>query len=83
MREKTLEELRKAAKQGAFGEFIGTVAELRPQVAVAEKKAEERRSQLSAFRVHESYDELSSKAASRKEQDAVISSWNSDGTGDN
>lgn len=66
IREKTLEELRKAAKEGAFGEFIGTVAELRPQVAVAEKRAEERRAQLSDFRVHESYDELSSKAASAK-----------------
>lgn len=65
-RERTLEELRKAAKQGAFGEFIGTVAELRPQVAVAEKKARDRRLQLSVFRVHESYDELSSKAANAK-----------------
>lgn len=66
IREKTLEELRKAAKQGAFGEFIGTVAELRPQVAVAEKKAEERRTQLREFRVHDSYDELSTKAANAK-----------------
>ena len=66
IREKTLEELRRAAKEGAFGEFIGTVVELRPQVAVAEKKAEDRRSQLRDFRVHESYDELSSKAASAK-----------------
>ena len=68
IREKTLEELRRAARQGAFGEFIGTVAELRPQVAVAEKSAAERRAQLSAFRVHESYDELSSKAASAKKR---------------
>ena len=66
IRERSLEELRKAAKQGAFGEFIGTVAELRPQVAVAESKAEDRRGQLRAFRVHESYDELSSKAANAK-----------------
>ena len=66
IREKTLEELRKAAKKGALGEIIGTVAELRPQVAVAEKRAEERRSQLRDFRVHEAYEELSSKAASAK-----------------
>ena len=65
-REKALEELRKAAKAGAFGEFIGTVAELRPAVAVAEKRAEGRKSQLRDFRVHESYGELSAKAASAK-----------------
>ena len=34
-RERTLEELKKAAKGGAFGELMGTVAELRPQVTVA------------------------------------------------
>ena len=66
LREKTLEELRRAAKAGAFGDIIGTVAELRPEVAIAEKRAEERRSQLRDFRVHESYNELSSKAASAK-----------------
>ena len=66
LREKALEELRKAAKGGAFGEIIGTVAELRPAVAVAEKEAEERKFQLREFRVHESYDELSAKAASAK-----------------
>ena len=66
LREKALEELRKAAKGGAFGEIIGTVAELRPAVAVAGKKAEERKFQLREFRVHESYDELSAKAASAK-----------------
>ena len=66
LREKALEELRKAAKGGAFGEIIGTVAELRPAVAVAEKRAEERKLQLKEFRVHESYDDLSAKAASAK-----------------
>ena len=66
IREKTLEELRKAAKEGALGEIVGTVAELRPQVAVAQKKAAERKAQLNDFRVHESYNDLSSKAASAK-----------------
>ena len=66
LREKALEELRKAAKGGAFGEIIGTVAELRPAVAVAEKRAEERKFQLKEFRVHESYDDLAAKAASAK-----------------
>jgi uncharacterized protein YydD (DUF2326 family) len=38
-REKTLEELKKAVKGGVFGEVVGTVAQLRPQVTVAEAKA--------------------------------------------
>ena len=66
LRVKALEELRRAEKAGAFGEIIGTVAELRPAVAVAKKKAEERKAQLRDFRVHKSYDELSSKAANAK-----------------
>ena len=66
IREKALEELRKAAKDGAFGDIIGTVAELRSEVAVAEKRATERRSQLENFRVLESYNDLSSRAASAK-----------------
>ena len=66
LREKALEELRRAAKDGAFGEIIGTVAELRSEVAVAEKKATERRVQLENFRVLDSYEELSQKAAEAK-----------------
>ena len=66
LRERALEELRKAAKEGAFGNIIGTVAELRAEVAVAEKKATDRRSQLEDFRVHESYDDLSTRAARAK-----------------
>jgi len=65
-REKTLEELKKAAKEGAFGEMIGTVAELRSQVTVAERKAKERREQLAQFRVLESYRDLSERAARAK-----------------
>ena len=65
-REKVLEELRKAARGGALGDVIGSVAELRPAVAVAERGAADRRVQLEQFRVHESYDELSQRAASAK-----------------
>ena len=66
VREKALEELRRAAKDGAFGEIIGTVAELRSEVAVAEKKATDRRVQLEDFRVLDSYDDLSRSAAKAK-----------------
>ncbi|UUZ71242.1 hypothetical protein LP415_19230 [Polaromonas sp. P1(28)-8] len=65
-REKTLEELRKAVKVGALGQVVGTVAELRPQVTIAEAKAEKLRRELTSFEVHESYKALSRRAASAK-----------------
>lgn len=71
-REKTLEELKKAARDGAFGKMIGTVAELRSQVTVAEKKAKERREQLANFQVLDSYRDLSDRAARAKTQMQIL-----------
>jgi hypothetical protein len=51
IRERSLEELRKAAKQGALGDILGTVSQLRPQVAIAESKAKRLREQLENFEV--------------------------------
>jgi uncharacterized protein YydD (DUF2326 family) len=65
-KEKMLEELKKAARGGALGEMIGTVAELRSQVTVAEKRAKQRRDQLAAFQVLDSYRDLSDRAAKAK-----------------
>lgn len=65
-KEKMLEELKKAAKGGALGQMIGTVAELRSQVTVAEKKAKQRREQLAEFQVLDSYRDLSDRAAKAK-----------------
>lgn len=65
-RERTLEELRKAAKQGALSHVVGTVAELRPQVAIATTKAEKLRTQLKGFEVLDSYRDLSKRAAKAK-----------------
>ena len=65
-REKTLEELKKAAKTGAFGQVLGTVAALRPQVALAEKTAAQLREKLVNFEVLDSYKELSRRAARAK-----------------
>lgn len=63
-RENQLTELKKVAKSGgAVGQLIGTVAELRPQVAIAEAKAAKLRDDLSNFRVLDSYRELSDRAA--------------------
>jgi len=65
-REKTLEELKKAVKIGALGSVIGTVAELRPQVTIAEAKANKLRESLKLFEVLDSYKSLSKRAAQIK-----------------
>lgn len=73
LREKTLEELRKAVKAGALGQVVGTVAELRPQVTIADAKAEKLRRELAAFEVHDSYKELSKRAGQAKsEMQAIV-----------
>ncbi|MER9140314.1 DUF2326 domain-containing protein [Mesorhizobium sp. M0830] len=66
VRERTLEELKKASKGGALGDIVGTVAELRPQLTIAETKAEKLRSQLANFEVLDSYRDLSRRAAKLK-----------------
>jgi uncharacterized protein YydD (DUF2326 family) len=65
-REKTLEELKKAVKVGALGSVIGTVAELRPQVTIAEAKAIKLRRSLDNFEVLDSYKALSKRAGHLK-----------------
>jgi uncharacterized protein YydD (DUF2326 family) len=65
-RERTLEELKKAVKGGVLGKVVGTVAELRPQVTVAETKARRLRDQLANFEVLDSYRDLSRRAARAK-----------------
>jgi uncharacterized protein YydD (DUF2326 family) len=72
-REGILEELKRAAKGGALGDVIGTVAELRPKVTVAERKAGQLRDQLQNFQVLESYGELTRRAARAKTQMQAIS----------
>jgi uncharacterized protein YydD (DUF2326 family) len=62
-REKNLAELKKAAKSGALGSVVGTVAELRPKVTIAEKRATTLREQLAHFQVLDSYLELARHAA--------------------
>ncbi|MFP4893167.1 ABC-three component system protein [Paraburkholderia sp. EG304] len=65
-REKTLDELKKAVKIGALGSVIGTVAELRPQVTIAEAKANKLRESLKLFEVLDSYKSLSKRAGQIK-----------------
>jgi uncharacterized protein YydD (DUF2326 family) len=65
-RERSLEELKKAVKQGAFGDVLATVAELRPQLTVAETRAQRLREHLANFEVLDSYRELARRAAHAK-----------------
>jgi uncharacterized protein YydD (DUF2326 family) len=65
-RERTLEELKKAAQGQVLGQVIGTVAELRPQVTIAETRAQKLRDQLANFEVLDSYRDLSQRAARAK-----------------
>lgn len=77
-RERQLEEIKKAAKGGAVGDIIGTVAELRPRVVRAEANVEKLRADLTAFRVVDSYREMSDRASAIRgemlsiERNAVI-----------
>ena len=71
-REKRLEELRKAAKGGVFGDVIGTVAELRPKMVLAEQNAKRLRVDIANFHVVESYREYSDRAAHAKSQMLAI-----------
>lgn len=61
-REKTLKELRKAAKEGAFGGLIGKSSDLRTRVTVAEAKLKEMQHQLKEFRVLPRYADTEAEA---------------------
>ena len=73
VRERSLEEFKKAVKQGTFGRVLGTVAELRPQLTVAETRAQKLREQIANFQVLDSYRNLSSRAARTKTEMQSIS----------
>jgi len=67
-REKQLGELKKASKDGAFDQFVGTVGELRPKLALAEKKVADLRAEIERFEVAEAYRELSDEAAGARSE---------------
>jgi len=65
-RERSLEELKKAVKHGALGDVLATVAELRPQLTVAETRAQKLREHLTNFEVLDSYRDFARRAAHAK-----------------
>lgn len=62
-REKVLGDLRKAAGEGAFGAILGTSAELRTELVVAQDRAHQLRKQLEEFRVVPQYEVLEKEAS--------------------
>jgi uncharacterized protein YydD (DUF2326 family) len=62
-REKTLEELKKAAGAGAFGSIIGKAADLRTQLTVTEARLKKLREEVESFRVLPEYRELEKEAS--------------------
>jgi uncharacterized protein YydD (DUF2326 family) len=61
-REKTLDELKKAAGTGAFGSIIGNAADLRTQLTVAEDRLRRLKHEVETFRVHPQYREMEKEA---------------------
>jgi uncharacterized protein YydD (DUF2326 family) len=53
--EKSMAELRKAAKDGGLGQYFGTAADLRTQLTIAEARAKRLAGQLSTFNVVPEY----------------------------
>jgi uncharacterized protein YydD (DUF2326 family) len=62
-REKTLEELRKAAATGAFGSMIGKAADLRTQLTIEEARLRKLREESTNFHVLPQYGEFEAEAA--------------------
>ena len=75
-REKTLKELRNAAKQGAFGEIISTSAQLRTQLVVAEQASKRFREALERFEVLPEYRELEREASTLTQELGRLSNEN-------
>jgi uncharacterized protein YydD (DUF2326 family) len=67
-REKTLEELKKAAATGAFGSMIGNVADLRTQLTIEEARLRRLRAESSTFRILPQYSELENEGSALTHQ---------------
>lgn len=72
-REKSLEELKKAAEDGVLGKIIGKSADLRTQLTIAEANLRGLQNQISQFRVLPQYADLEAEASglTRKLNDLV------------
>lgn len=75
-RERSLRELKKAASEGTFGDTIGTTAELRTLLAVAENKYETLKQRVSDFQVLPQYRALEQEAAELTLESNTLSNQN-------
>lgn len=75
-REKALAELRKAGAQGTLGPAIGSVAELRTQLAVQEGQSNELRQRVDSFEVLPQYRELEAEASGLARQIGTLADGN-------
>ncbi len=66
-RKKATATLKKAIKEGEFGELFGTTKDIRPELARTEERIEKLKTQVENFTVHERYRELAERAAQLKE----------------
>lgn len=62
-KEKTLKTLKRVASGGVLGRAVGSVAKLRPEMVIAEKRANKKRDEIANFQVLESYKDLTETAA--------------------
>jgi uncharacterized protein YydD (DUF2326 family) len=62
-REKTLDELKKAAGEGAFGSIIGRAADLRTILTISEARLRELREEVGQFRVLPQYKDMEAEAS--------------------
>ena len=76
-REKTLDELRKALKEGALGDYIGTVAELRTQLALSQRRTSQLRENLQSYQVLPEYEQLEQEASALTRELGVLHDENS------
>ncbi len=74
--ERGLRELRKAAAEGALSDVIGTTADLRTQLVIAEDRARRLREQLNNFQVLPQYKEIEIEASNVGRQIGSLSDDN-------
>lgn len=67
-REKTLEELKKAAGNGAFGSIIGKAADLRTELTIQEARLKKLHTEVESFQVLPEYRELEVESATLTRQ---------------
>ena len=75
-REKALVELRRAAREGVFGAIVGSAADLRTRLTVAQARSDRIRDELSRFRVVPQYGALEVEASQLTGQLAALSNEN-------